>query len=161
LHSGDASPRSAQRHSHSKHHRHLSSNHLIPPTPVSDTHAHPIRRTHSHSHAHNADRYRAPSPPPKQLGVPHRHDLQDPYRRRAVSMHFDHGLTGGLYQIPSVASHSDDGLYDDGASIAGSAMTFMDGPVGGQTSQYGLPQYAHVMRPDPRRWVHAVWGCRH
>jgi sorting nexin-25 len=40
---------------------------------------------------------------------------------------------------------------DDGASVAGSAMTFMDGAMGGRTSQYGLPKYPHQAKPDPRR----------
>jgi len=44
--------------------------------------------------------------------------------------------------------------YDDGGSVAGSAMTFMDGANrGGMTSQYGLPKYPHQAKPDPRRWV--------
>jgi hypothetical protein len=43
--------------------------------------------------------------------------------------------------------------YDDSGSVAGSAMTFMDGAMGGKTSQYGLPKYPHQAKPDPRRWV--------
>jgi hypothetical protein len=44
--------------------------------------------------------------------------------------------------------------YDDGGSVAGSAMTFMDGANrGGMTSQYGLPKYPHQAKPDPRRCV--------
>jgi hypothetical protein len=44
--------------------------------------------------------------------------------------------------------------YDDGGSVAGSAMTFMDGANrGGMTSQYGLPKYPHQAKPDPRRRV--------
>jgi hypothetical protein len=41
--------------------------------------------------------------------------------------------------------------YEDGGSVAGSAMTFMDGAMGGKTSQYGLPKYPHQAKPDPRR----------
>jgi hypothetical protein len=41
--------------------------------------------------------------------------------------------------------------YDDSGSVAGSAMTFMDGAMGGKTSQYGLPKYPHQAKPDPRR----------
>lgn len=72
-------------------------------------------------------------------------------------MHHDRGPIG-LYQAPSFTGHSEDGFYDDGASIAGSGMTFMDGPVGGRTSQYGLPQYAHVMKPDYRRCLCEIRG---
>ena len=44
------------------------------------------------------------------------------------------------------------GGYDDRGSVAGSAMTFMDGANrGGMTSQYGLPKYPHQAKPDPRR----------
>ena len=44
------------------------------------------------------------------------------------------------------------GGYDDAGSVAGSAMTFMDGASrGGLTSQYGLPKYPHQAKPDPRR----------
>jgi len=44
------------------------------------------------------------------------------------------------------------GGYDDAGSVAGSAMTFMDGANrGGLTSQYGLPKYPHQAKPDPRR----------
>ncbi len=50
---------------------------------------------------------------------------------------------------PYPASPSE--VYDDGASIAGSAMTFMDGPVQGRTSQYGLPKYPHTPKMDYRR----------
>ena len=56
-----------------------------------------------------------------------------------------------MYQTPSVVGGGPEEMYDDGASVAGSAMTFMDGPVAGRTSQYGLPKYAHAMKPDPRR----------
>ena len=46
------------------------------------------------------------------------------------------------------------GGYDDAGSVAGSAMTFMDGASrGGLTSQYGLPKYPHQAKPDPRRLV--------
>lgn len=42
-------------------------------------------------------------------------------------------------------------LYDDGASVAGTALTFMDGAVGGRVSQYGLPKYPHQPKMDYRR----------
>jgi hypothetical protein len=44
-------------------------------------------------------------------------------------------------------------MYDDGASVAASRMTFMDGSVAGRVSQYGLPKYAHHPKADYRRWV--------
>lgn len=54
------------------------------------------------------------------------------------------GMGGGM--------EGDIGGYDDGRSVAGSAMTFMDGANrGGMTSQYGLPKYPHQAKPDPRR----------
>lgn len=75
------------------------------------------------------------------LGVPGVGDGTRPYN-------------ANLYQTPSVAGGSQfprGEAYDDGASVAGSGLTFMDGPVGGRTSQYGLPKYAHQMKPDYRR----------
>lgn len=41
--------------------------------------------------------------------------------------------------------------FDDGVSVAGSALTFMDAPMGGRVSQYGLPKYAHNPKVDYRR----------
>ena len=66
-------------------------------------------------------------------------------------MHFDHPGPGLGYQAPSISGMGPVDAYDDGASVAGSAMTFMDGQIGGRTSQYGLPKYAHQMKPDYRR----------
>lgn len=61
------------------------------------------------------------------------------------------GYASGPYQTPSMVGGGD--AYDDGASVAGSAMTFMDGPVAGRTSHYGLPKYPHQAKPDYRRYV--------
>ena len=61
------------------------------------------------------------------------------------------GYASGPYQTPSMVGGGD--AYDDGASVAGSAMTFMDGPVAGRTSHYGLPKYPHQAKPDYRRCV--------
>ena len=66
------------------------------------------------------------------------------------------GFGGSQYQTPSVVGGHGQGpveQYDDGSSIAGSALTFLDGPVDGRTSQYGLPKYPREMKPDYRRWV--------
>ena len=66
------------------------------------------------------------------------------------------GFGGSLYQAPSVVGGHGQGpveQYDDGSSIAGSALTFLDGPVDGRTSQYGLPKYPKEMKPDYRRCV--------
>jgi len=60
---------------------------------------------------------------------------------------------GSHYAPPSVGGYGPMEMYDDGASIAGSQLTFMDGAVGGRTSQYGLPKYRHQVKPDYRRWV--------
>jgi hypothetical protein len=57
------------------------------------------------------------------------------------------------YQTPSVAGIGPVEMYDDGASVAASHMTFMDGSVAGRVSQYGLPKYAHHPKADYRRWV--------
>lgn len=81
---------------------------------------------------------------------------RQPYRRRAVSMQFDNERplpmdAQTMYQTPSVAGFGPTQAYDDGASVAGSGMTFMDGSVGGRVSQYGLPKYAHIQKPDYRR----------
>ncbi|CAD6568824.1 MAG: hypothetical protein TREMPRED_004788 [Tremellales sp. Tagirdzhanova-0007] len=53
---------------------------------------------------------------------------------------------------PLYAGTAPSEVYDDGASIAESAMTFMDGPVQGRTSQYGLPKYPHTPKMDYRRF---------
>lgn len=64
------------------------------------------------------------------------------------------GYASGPYQTPSMVGGGGGGeIYDDGASVAGSAMTFMDGPVAGRTSHYGLPKYPHQAKPDYRRCV--------
>lgn len=58
------------------------------------------------------------------------------------------------YQAPSVVGHNGppgSEVYDDGASIAGSGLTFLDGSVDGRVSQYGLPKYSHMPKPDYRR----------
>jgi sorting nexin-25 len=52
---------------------------------------------------------------------------------------------------PSMQGMGAGEAFDDGGSVAGSAMTFMDGAMGGRTSQYGLPKYPHQAKPDPRR----------
>ncbi len=67
------------------------------------------------------------------------------------------GGVGGVLPYPQTAynypGHGIPGVevFDDGASVAGSAMTFMDGAMGGRTSQYGLPKYPHKTKPDYRR----------
>ena len=61
--------------------------------------------------------------------------------------------TPAFHHAPSVTGMGPTEAYDDGASIAGSAMTFMDGSVGGRVSQYGLPKYSHQPKPDYRRCV--------
>ena len=152
------------------HHRHHSSSHLAPPSVGEDGHVRgrhhsdSHRRHHSgshipppqaHSHSHS---FRAPSPQPvfmpssavgpgpSALPIP-----RESQRRRAVSMQFEYErppVAQSVYQTPSVSGTD---MYDDGASIAGSAMTFMDGSVGGRVSQYGLPKYAHAVKPDYRR----------
>lgn len=60
------------------------------------------------------------------------------------------GYAGVAGQYQTAPSMLGDG-FDDGGSVAGSAMTFMDGAMGGRTSQYGLPKYPHQAKPDPRR----------
>ena len=153
-------------------HRHHSSGHLTLPEmdrltldePQSRHTSHSVHQHHEHllhtgttSHIHHHQPQRGVSPPPSEF---HPHTLRDPYRRRAVSMQYDFptggrfvgasGLSGG-YQSPSVIGVGAVEMYDDGASVAGSGMTFMDGPIAGRTSQYGLPKYAHQMKPDYRR----------
>ena len=61
------------------------------------------------------------------------------------------GIGGSMYQTPSVVGGGHQDFYDDGSSIAGSALTFLDGQVDGRTSQYGLPKYPKEMKPDYRR----------
>lgn len=76
----------------------------------------------------------------------------DTYRRRALSM--EPGAPRpppSMYQAPSVAGFGAVDEFDDGGSVAGSALTFMDGSIGGRVSQYGLPKYETVAKPDPRR----------
>jgi hypothetical protein len=57
------------------------------------------------------------------------------------------GMSGGMGGPMGIGMEG----YDDSASVAGSPMTFMDGAMGGKTSQYGLPKYPHQAKPDPRR----------
>jgi len=66
------------------------------------------------------------------------------------------GMGMGMGGMGGTAGGVEGGMggYEDGGSVAGSAMTFMDGANrGGMTSQYGLPKYPHQAKPDPRRWV--------
>ncbi|ORX33482.1 hypothetical protein BD324DRAFT_274395 [Kockovaella imperatae] len=147
-------------------HRHHSIN-LTPRSAVADrVHVQgDVHRRRHHSHHHSMipppqNSRRSPSPAPVES--------QSPYHRtRAVSMHalsttddlspgvaaafggLNMGVGGTMYQSPSVVGGQDS--YDDGSSIAGSALTFLDGQVDGRTSQYGLPKYPKEMKPDYRR----------
>ncbi|KAL7419398.1 tRNA (guanine-N(7)-)-methyltransferase (tRNA(m7G46)-methyltransferase) [Cryptotrichosporon argae] len=70
------------------------------------------------------------------------------HRRRALSMH-DAALA---HFAPPGPAYTGQLEYDDGQSVAGSAMTFMDGTVGGRVSQYGLPKYPFKPKFDHRRF---------
>jgi hypothetical protein len=142
-------------------HRHHS--HLAPPEANSDhehhhEHHHPHSEHHRHRHRSTSqvpppNRARAPSPSPSSEYS--RDALTVPHRRRAVSLQqFDAPQPHPYaYQTPSVAGIGPVEMYDDGASVAASHMTFMDGSVAGRVSQYGLPKYAHHPKADYRRWV--------
>lgn len=108
-----------------------------------------IHRHHSASqHSHVPPPNRAPSPSPSAV----RYLQVETPRRRAVSMHGDmNPMPPTGYMAPPSVSGSD--RYHDGASVAGSGMTFMDPPVGGRVSQYGLPKYPHQPKMDYRRYV--------
>lgn len=131
-----------------------------------DGHQHQHR---SHSRVPPPMQYRPPSPPRNQQqlmpdiaslsisGEPRQraHSMQAPAGLPVSSPASLAGFGGGAayaagpYQTPSVAGGGE--VYDDGGSIAGSAMTFMDGTVAGRTSHYGLPKYPHQAKPDYRR----------
>ena len=116
----------------------------------------PEREHHHHSHHHHQhhDKHHrtrsytqlhahAPHQLPIPLDSATQAQLQRP-RRRARSMQMEQ-------PPPLYAGTAPSEVYDDGASIAESAMTFMDGPVQGRTSQYGLPKYPHTPKMDYRR----------
>ncbi|ORX36021.1 hypothetical protein BD324DRAFT_518834 [Kockovaella imperatae] len=65
------------------------------------------------------------------------------------------GYSSSMYQAPSVLGVPDGqaSVYDDRASVAGSALTFLDGPIDGRTSHYGLPKYPRDVKPDYRRFM--------
>ncbi|WWD17785.1 hypothetical protein CI109_102227 [Kwoniella shandongensis] len=166
-HSGDGHGGAVRRHNSAnhhrnhhqhqpRHHRHRSGSHLPPPPPPEWDHNRPSTPP---SHL----------PPPSMLGVPLPGEPGG-YRRRAVSMQ---GLerdcnllpvsSGGAAQSQGYGqamtyAHAprgvnvDGSVYEDGASAAGSQMTFMDGSVDGRTSQYGLPKYSYPRKDDYRRY---------
>jgi sorting nexin-25 len=143
----DHSQRHGQEHEH-RHHRHRSTSQVPPlnrvPSPLPSIQG----------------RHDGPAPPSLAAAsyIPPI-DLQDAYegrahesrRRRALSFQGFEAPPMVPYQTPSIAGMGPVMAYDDGVSIAGSQMTFMDGSVGGRVSQYGLPKYAHQPKVDWRR----------
>ncbi len=138
-----------ERHHHHHHHHHRSGQYFT----ASDSESlQPDRERHHHHHKHRRPRSGSGLPLPVQSqqapsAIPINPNIE--HHRRTKSMQFAQPAEQ-LYQPPPIVGAPSE-VYDDGASIAGSAMTFMDGPVQGRTSQYGLPKYPVQMKPDYRR----------
>jgi hypothetical protein len=176
---GDHHSQSGHSHHHAsgKHHRPRSHSHVPPPlpyrgpSPAPPAGLHPPHRDHhlmpdmgalslsGRDHGQGQERSRAHSMQyhNQSAGAGAGTGGQGQYIPSPASLAgFGPGGTGaggyagvaGQYQTPP--SMLGEG-FDDGGSVAGSAMTFMDGALGGRTSQYGLPKYPHQAKPDPRR----------
>ncbi|KAI9635195.1 uncharacterized protein MKK02DRAFT_43875 [Dioszegia hungarica] len=114
---------------------------------------HQQQQQHQHQHQHpisagsrrNPDGYGGKQPFPVQA---------DGAQSVQPLMHQQHmGMGMGSMGMGMAAPGPGPGPgFDDGASAAGTAMTFMDGQMGGRVSQYGLPKYAHNPKVDYRRF---------
>ncbi|ORY33716.1 hypothetical protein BCR39DRAFT_518756 [Naematelia encephala] len=147
-----------------------SSHLLSPPSPYRSLTS-PTRHRHRSTSEIPFPTARFPSPTPssRYLAVPNESLSQLRItipRRRAVTMnheqqqqqHHRSPRSPSHYEPRSAqpmmgyaGSEGGDG-FNDGASMAASHMTFMDGSMGGRTSQYGLPKYPHIVKPDYRRF---------
>lgn len=167
-HSTYPQPRSPNLQPHSPHfqpssHYHQQSPHVQPSSPhYAGSHHTAYHHHHHHPHHHEYQNQQFLSTSPS-IAAQTQTFLEPPpipvqTRRRAVSLQSQRQQPElQLYNPPPTAATRSqfpirpETVYDDGASVAGPAMTFMDGSVDGRTSQYGLPQYHHVPKPDPRR----------